>query len=101
MSWVCCRCSFESLGKNGKAAYLQPTVGVKKLTMVRIKCFLFGVTFSHACHPFNPPHGKLGGGFKDCLFSPQPGEMIQFDEHNFQLGWFNHQLEKGGSDPNR
>ena len=22
------------------------------------------------------------------------GEMIQFDEHIFQMGWFNHQLEK-------
>ncbi len=21
------------------------------------------------------------------------GEMIQFDEHIFQMGWFNHQLE--------
>ena len=35
---------------------------------------------------------KLGGGFKDFLFSPLPGEMIQFDEHIFQRGWFNHQL---------
>ena len=26
------------------------------------------------------------------LFSPLAGEMIQFDEHIFQLGWFNHQL---------
>ena len=34
----------------------------------------------------------LGGGFKDFLFSPLPGEMIQFDEHIFQMGWFNHQL---------
>ena len=30
---------------------------------------------------------------KDFLFSPLPGEMIQFDEHIFQLGW-NHQLVK-------
>ena len=22
-------------------------------------------------------------------------EMIQFDEHIFQMGWFNHQLENG------
>ena len=28
------------------------------------------------------------------LFSPLPGEMIQFDEHIFQRGWFNHQLVK-------
>ena len=26
------------------------------------------------------------------IFTPIPGEMIQFDEHIFQLGWFNHQL---------
>ena len=37
----------------------------------------------------------LGGGFKDCLFSPRFfWEMIQFDEHIFfkSNGWFNHQL---------
>ena len=38
---------------------------------------------------------KRGGDFKYFLFSPRKfGEMIQFDEHIFQLGWFNHQLEK-------
>ena len=26
------------------------------------------------------------------LFNPIPGEMIQLDEHIFQMGWFNHQL---------
>ena len=26
-----------------------------------------------------------------------PEEMIQFDEHIFQMGWFNHQLDNGGS----
>ena len=36
---------------------------------------------------------KLGVGFKYVLFSPLPEEMIQFDEHFFQMGWFNHQLE--------
>ena len=35
----------------------------------------------------------LGGGFKYFLiFIPKHGEMIQFDEHMFQMGWFNHQL---------
>ena len=29
----------------------------------------------------------LGGGFKHFLFSPLPGEMIQFDDHIFQMGW--------------
>ena len=28
------------------------------------------------------------------LFSPLFGEMIQFDEHIFEMGWFNHQLDK-------
>ena len=37
----------------------------------------------------------LGGGFKDFLFfTPKLGEMIQFDEHIFQRGWFNHQLDQ-------
>ena len=33
----------------------------------------------------------LGGGFKQLLFAPLPGEMIQFDDHILQMGW-NHQL---------
>ena len=27
------------------------------------------------------------------FFSPLFWEMIQFDEHIFQMGWFNHQLD--------
>ena len=34
----------------------------------------------------------LGGGFKYFLFSPLLGEDFHFDEHIFQMGWFNHQL---------
>ena len=34
----------------------------------------------------------LGGGFKYFLFSTLFGEDSQFDEHIFQVGWFNHQL---------
>ena len=26
------------------------------------------------------------------IFIPKIGEMIQFDEHIFQMDWFNHQL---------
>ena len=49
-------------------------------------------------HPF-------GGGIKECkcmagwwfqiffIFTPNPGEMIHFDEHIFEMGWFNHQLD--------
>ena len=44
---------------------------------------------------------KPGGGFKyflcSSIFIPIPGEMIQFDEHIFQGGWFNHQLDGNGS----
>ncbi len=29
--------------------------------------------------------------FQTFFFSSLPGEMIQFDEHIFQMGWFNHQ----------
>ena len=32
--------------------------------------------------------------FDDFLCLSLFGEMIQFDEHIFQKGWFNHQLEK-------
>jgi len=31
------------------------------------------------------------------LYSSLCGEMIQFDEHIFQMGWLNHQLEGHGS----
>ena len=34
---------------------------------------------------------NLAGGFKYSLFSPLVGELIQFHEHIFQMGW-NHQL---------
>ena len=30
------------------------------------------------------------------LFSPLLGEDFQFEEHIFQMGWFNHQLESSG-----
>ena len=33
----------------------------------------------------------LGDGFNYFLFSALPAEMIQIDEHIFQMGWFNHQ----------
>ena len=37
------------------------------------------------------PQTNLVGGFKHFLCSPLFGEMIQFDDHIFQMGW-NHQL---------
>ena len=47
---------------------------------MRILCFVLKTLLS------------LGGGFKDLLFLSLLREMIQFDEHIFQGGWFNHQL---------
>ena len=37
----------------------------------------------------------LGGGFKYCVFSPLPGEMIQFDERAYFSNGLvkNHQLD--------
>ena len=29
----------------------------------------------------------------DTIFTPIPGKMIQFEEHMFQMVWFNHQPE--------
>ena len=31
-------------------------------------------------------------GLNIVFFHPNPGEMIQFYEHSFQMGWFNHPL---------
>ena len=28
------------------------------------------------------------------IFTPKIGDMIHFDDHIFQMGWFNHQLEE-------
>ena len=40
---------------------------------------------------------KLDGGNSNIFYvHPYSGEMIQFDEHVFQRGWFNHPLEKVG-----
>ena len=37
--------------------------------------------------------GVFGWWFQTfCMFIPIPGKMIQFDEHIFQMGWFNHQF---------
>ena len=38
--------------------------------------------------------GLLGGGNSTIfgIFTPILGEMIQFDEHILQMGWFDHQL---------
>ena len=37
-------------------------------------------------------HQQYSSWWFQTLFSTLVGEMIQFDEHIFQRGWFNHQL---------
>ena len=44
------------------------------------------------CHKNWVLKNCLGGGFKYVLFSSLFGEWSQFDDHIFQMGWFNHQL---------
>ena len=53
-------------------------------------------TKAHICQLDGPNHPtrKLGCGFIFLNVHPYLGKMIQFDEHIFQMGWFNHQLEK-------
>ena len=34
--------------------------------------------------------------FIPFIFTPKIGEYVQFDEHIFQMGWFNHQLDEIG-----
>ena len=50
----------------------------------------YGILITHILQ-FESPL-TLGGGFKYFVFSPLHVEIIQFDEHIFQMGWFNHQL---------
>ena len=38
-------------------------------------------------------YNYIGGDLKPFfIFNPIPAKMIQFEEHIFQMGWFNHQL---------
>ena len=57
----------------------------------------FHIYFCMSKRPFRSKHSQIlkppGGGFKYFLFSPLLGEMIQFDDHIFRMGWFNTQLD--------
>ena len=52
-------------------------------------CAFKGLIWYCINHPFEPIWVVVSNIF---LFSSLFGEMIQFDEHIFQMGWFNHQL---------
>ena len=48
--------------------------------------------FEKVASPLRP----LGGGNSKIfvIFIPKIGELIQFDDHIFQMGWFNHQVAR-------
>jgi len=53
-----------------------------------------GAVQGGAKHPYQPimkTNGYLGG-LKHSFYTLL-GEIIQFDEHMFQMGWFNHQVD--------
>ena len=50
--------------------------------------------YANIHHTLNVWAIKVGGGFQNFDFHRIPGQMIQFDENIFQMGWFNHQLCK-------
>ena len=57
----------------------------KLIQCVKKSCHVFSISLEQI--------RDLGGGFKHFLFSSLFGEDSQFDEHIFQMGWFNHQPE--------
>ena len=70
-------------------------MGIDRLKVSKL--FVIGIVRVHTMermnHMFVGKTGEriedngLGGGFKCFLLLPLLGEMIQFDEHIFQLGW--------------
>ena len=52
--------------------------------------WVVGVSTKHGKKPSN--QSKVVATQILFIFTPNLGEMIQFDEHIFQTGWFNHQL---------
>ena len=85
-----CRLEFQQIWLMGK--------NPAPVDMVNIPLFS-GFYTSQVVQDFcsiNSMNGSwLGGGFKYFLFSPLFGEDSHFDEHIFQMGWFNHQLDDG------
>ena len=75
--WVRSPLIFLDLFKDGIHHHFSPPFG-------RIFLYLVPSIVAKQIQVFED--GFLGGGFKYFVFSPLAGEMIQFDEHIFQLG---------------
>ena len=116
--WICPRCSSSTIpfqwmcqrgSKSGKHLFYIANVFISKLVAADFPLLLFNLV-DNVCQPTRcQPHWDSGKTvivestivtkrpgvvvFNDSLFSPLPGEMIQFKECVFQMGW-NHQLDK-------
>ena len=67
----------------------------------QIQYFLFSplpsckLTWPWKIHHFDGIYQERWGfSWAMLVYQRVPGEMIQSDEHIFQMGWFNHQLDK-------
>ena len=65
-------------------AIFEPKPMWPEVSKRQIRAFLPGLLIA--------PFSELGAGFKHFLCSSLPRDMIHFEEHIFQVGWFNHQL---------
>ncbi len=110
LSWKCLASCLDQLFKVVDEGTCWSFISSKSRVLVRWKSIQrqlqpnFVVYNRHARnhtskHPIcekRQPFKSLSGWWqlKHILFSPLlPGEMIQFDEHICQMGWFNHQFE--------
>ena len=100
-----------------EAMYSHPKLQVLKMEVLNLARLFCGWVFILTCRlyrwvpPFYVPEmfgdihwevgANLGGGswsiFLCSMFNPILGEIIQVEEHNFQLGWFNHSQQCFGA----
>ncbi len=71
----------------------QGWVGVR-LTLCSVTVSTYTLQVVRSSQNRNIKKRELDGGFKYFSCSPLFGEDSHFDEHIFQMGWFNHQLDK-------
>ena len=68
-------------------------LGYKKGIILLVPSFMGVIISNHYARISIKQTSILGCGFKYVLFSPLFGEDSHFDEHIFQMGLFNHQLD--------
>ena len=87
MDGVAASCSLAALGRDRQGAWRRE--GQRRGGMGGSKISI-GFPMEMICllQPGGGNSTKIFG-----IFTPKIGEMIYFDEHIFQMGWFNHQLD--------